>query len=139
MLPVTLIPFVPTAFRMSAPWSWFWIRLRNHVLSQSFGIDSVLALVIPGLEISALMLPLAVLDLRGQVDREDWGRVRDPELHHQAVVLPEVPPDRAVVRVPGQPERLRVVPGDVEGLPPVVREQEADPWGNARDRASARG
>src|SRR5271166_2456700 len=139
MLPVTEIPFTPTAFRTSAPFSWFWMKLRNQVASQVFGIESVLTLVMPGFEMRAVMLPLAVFYFGLDVHRERRGRVRHTELHHQAVVLADVPPDRAVVRVPRHPERLRVVARHVEGLPPVVREQEADPRRDGRGRAGSSG
>src|ERR1700729_3933875 len=96
---------------------------RNQVASQVAGIDSVLAPLIPGFVFSAVgMLPLARLDRRGDVYREGWGCVRYTELHHQAIILSYVPPDRAVRRISRNPERLRVVARYVEGLAPVVRE-----------------
>src|SRR5271166_447670 len=139
MLPEIEIPGPARALRTSAPFSWFWMKLRNQVLSQSFGIESVLALVMPGFEMRAVMLPLAVFDFSGHADRKRRGRVRHTELHHQAVVLSEVPPYRAVAGVARHTERLRVVSRYVIRLPPVVREQEADARRYGRGRAGARG
>lgn len=50
MLPVIEMPFAPTALRTSAPFNWLLMKLRNHVGSQSFGMFSVVVLLIPGFD-----------------------------------------------------------------------------------------
>ena len=53
MVPLTVHP-TPTALRTSPPWSRLEMMLRNQLADQSVGIASTLALVRPGLEISAV-------------------------------------------------------------------------------------
>src|SRR5271165_813854 len=61
---VIVIPGPWIALRTSPPSIWALMNVRNHAGSQVFGIESVLAPVMPAFDFSGsvVMLPLAVFD-----------------------------------------------------------------------------
>src|ERR1700689_686398 len=110
ILPVIVMPGPSIALRTSAPFSELLMNLRNQVASQSLGIERTFAPLMPGFVFNGIgMLPLAWLNHRGHSDRERRRRVRNSELHHQTIVLSDVPPDRSVRRIARHAKRLRVV------------------------------
>src|ERR1700733_4472179 len=89
MLPVTVTPFMPTAFRTSAPFRELLTKWRNRAGSHVAGISRMSAPLIPGLVFKLIaMLPLTLLYFSRHRDCERRRCVRYTKLQHQTIILP---------------------------------------------------